>query len=59
MEAHAEENINADGYNGDTSRIIKTDSRSFGEASFHVGQGDEEAVFVFWGECRAYVAKPI
>lgn len=47
MEAHAGENIKADGYNGDTSRIVGTASRSFGEASFHVGQGDEEAVFVF------------
>lgn len=53
MEARTEENIKADGYNGDTSRSFKKDSRSFGEASFHVGQGDEEAVFVFWRECRA------
>lgn len=58
MESHAEENIKADGSNGDTSRFIGTDSRSLGGALFHVGQGDEEAVFVFWRECRAYVAKP-
>lgn len=47
MEAHAEENIKTDGYYGDTSRFIQTDSRAFGEALFHVGQGDEEAVFFF------------
>lgn len=47
MEAHGEENIKADGYNGDTWHCIKTDSSSFGGASFHVGQGDEELVFAF------------
>lgn len=45
MEARGEENIKADGYNGDT--CVQTDSSSFGGASFHVGQGDEEPVFAF------------
>lgn len=46
MEAHGEENIKADGYNGDTWHSIETDSGSFYQASFHLGQGDEP-VFVF------------
>lgn len=45
MEAHREENIKTTGYSGSVS-LFKYGFRTFGEAFFHIGQGDEELDFI-------------